>query len=145
MGRLNVGNGPVGLDTSIFIHYIEAHRKYLPLVEPIFQAADAGGVTIVTSAVTLLELLVMPYRNDDAPLATKYEQLLTRSRGVRLVALDHSQLRAAAYLRASHGLRTMDAIQLAAALASGCSTFVTNDLKLPKIPGLKVVQLKDLI
>ena len=139
------GGGPVAVDTSIFIYFIEEHPEFLRLVHPLFQAADAGVATLVTSAVTLLELLVMPYRKGDALLAAKYEQLLTRSRGVRLIDLDRSQLRAAAYLRALHGLRTVDAIQIAAALASGCSTFLTNDLRVPTIPGLKVVQLSDSI
>ena len=34
-----------------------------------------------------------------------------------------------------------DALQLAAALSSGCKTFVTNDRRLPAVPGLRVVQL----
>lgn len=139
------GGGPVALDTSIFIYYIEEHEQFMHVVEPFFTNADTGAATIVTSAVTLLELLVMPYRKGDTRLAARYEQLLTRSRGVRLIDLDGSQLRAAAYLRAVHRLRTMDAIQIAAALASGCSTFVTNDLKVPSIPGLRVVQLTELI
>lgn len=141
-----IGAGePVALDTSIFIYYIEEHQPFLHLVDPLFEAADRGGTPIVTSAVTLLELLVLPYRKGDTGLAERYEQLLTRSRGVRLVELDHSQLRAAAYLRALHRLRTIDAIQLAAALASGCSTFVTNDLRVTSVPGLSVVQLSGMI
>jgi len=45
---------------------------------------------------------------------------LTRSRGVRLVDLSRDQLRTAARLRAQHGgIRTPDALQLAAAISSG--------------------------
>ncbi|HEX2723365.1 MAG TPA: hypothetical protein VHM24_10625 [Gemmatimonadaceae bacterium] len=37
-----------------------------------------------------------------------------------------------------------DALQLAAALTSECTTFVTNDRKLPRIKGLHIVQLTEL-
>ena len=144
MGLTLSNGGPVAFDTSVFIYYIEENLRFLPVVEPLFQAASAGTAQIVTSAITLLELLVLPFQKGDTRLAAKYEDLLTRSRGIRLVDLDYSQLRAAAYLRASHRIRTMDAMQLSAALASGCTTFVTNDLKIPAIPGLSVVQLTEL-
>jgi len=39
----------------------------------------------VTSAVTLLEMLVVPHRANDAALAARYEALLTRSRGIHLI------------------------------------------------------------
>ena len=76
-------------------------------------------------------------------MAERYEALLTRSRGVRLIDIDTGQLRGAAQLRALHGIRTPDALQLAAALAARCPVFVTNDRRLPAIPGLRVLQLRD--
>ncbi|MGM0575402.1 MAG: type II toxin-antitoxin system VapC family toxin [Myxococcota bacterium] len=50
-------------------------------------------------------------------------------------------LRAAARLRAVTGVKTPDAMQLATAMANGWSTFLTNDLGLPDLPSLRVVQL----
>ena len=49
-----LGAGPVALDTAIFIYFIEEHPTYLPLVEPLFQAVDAGERRATTSALTLL-------------------------------------------------------------------------------------------
>jgi predicted nucleic acid-binding protein len=95
----------------------------------------------VTSAVTLLEVLVVPYRAGNLALATRYEALLTRSRGVLVREIDHAQLRAAAQLRAVAGVRTPDALQLAAALAEGCTAFVTNDRRLPSPSGLRILQV----
>jgi predicted nucleic acid-binding protein len=89
----------------------------------------------VTSAVTLLEVLVVPYRAGNLPLADRYEALLTRSRGVRMREIGRGELRPAAQLRAVAGVRTPDALQLAAALAEGCTAFVTNDRRLPSLPG----------
>ena len=89
---------------------------------------------MVTSALTLLEVLVVPYRAEDRALAERYEQLLTRSRGIRVIDLSLDQLRDAAQLRAANGVKTPDALQLAAAMGSGCTAFVTNDRRIPDIP-----------
>ncbi len=139
----DLGEGPVALDTAAFIYWIEENHDYLELIAPIFSAVDTGRIEIVTSALTLLEVLVVPYRVGNRALAERYEALLTRSRGVRLVEIDRAQLRGAAQLRASFGVRTPDALQLAAALSERCPVYVTNDRRLPLIAGMAVVQLSD--
>ena len=57
-------------------------------VEPLFVGLDGGRWSAVTSGLTLLETLVVPYRAGDTALAERYEALLSRSRGLRLVELD---------------------------------------------------------
>jgi predicted nucleic acid-binding protein len=139
----DIGAGPVGLDTAIFIYLIEEHPRFLPLVEPVFAAVDRGRWAGVTSGVTLIETLVVPYRARDLALAQRYEILLTRSRGIHMVDLDRALLRAAAQLRALTRMRTPDALQVAAALRARSSAFLTNDRRLPRVPGLRVLQLRD--
>lgn len=139
----DLGRGPIGVDTALFIYFIEEHRRFLPLIEPLFAAADAGKRELVTSAVTLLEVLVVPFRVGDFALAERYENLLTRSAGIRMVELTRDQLRAAAQLRAATAVRTPDALQLAAALSGGCTSFITNDRRLPAVAGTRVLQLTD--
>jgi predicted nucleic acid-binding protein len=139
----SLGGGAVGIDTAIVIYFIEEHPRFLPLILPLFREADQGKRDLVTSAVTLLEVLVVPYRAGNRALADRYEALLTRSRGIRLIGATLDQLRAAAQLRAVTGVRTPDALQLVAALGSGCTAFVTNDRRLPAIPGLRIVQLEE--
>ena len=138
-----IGEGPAALDATAFIYWIEESPAYLDAIAPVFRAADGGDIEIVSSALTLLELLVVPYRAGDLGLAERYEALLKRSRGVRLIDIDTGQLRGAAQLRTLHGVRTPDALQLAAALAARCPVFVTNDRRLPAIPGLRILQLRD--
>lgn len=137
----DVGEGPVALDTAAFIYWIEEHPDYLEVVAPVFRAADVGAIEIVSSALTLLEVLVVPYRAGQLHLAERYEALLTRARNVHLIDIDQAQLRSAAQLRAIHGVRTPDALQLSAALATRSTAFITNDRRLPSIPGLDIVQL----
>jgi predicted nucleic acid-binding protein len=137
----DLGPGPVAIDTAVFIYFIEEDPRFLPLIEPLFQEADRGARELVTSAITLLEVLVVPYRAGNRLLADRYEALLTRSRGVRVVDLTRDQLRAAAQLRATTGVKTPDALQLAAAIGTDCHAFLTNDRRLPSIPGLRIRQL----
>jgi predicted nucleic acid-binding protein len=141
----DLGIGPVGVDTAAFIYFIEEHQTFLRVILPLFRQADEGKRDVVTSALTLLEVLVIPYRAGNRPLAERYEALLTRGRGVRLVDLSNDHLRAAAQLRAATGVKTPDAIQLVAAIGAGCTTFVTNDRRLPSIPGLRVVELSSYV
>ena len=146
MGLISdLGPGLVGVDTAIFIYLIEEELRFLPHVLPLFAEVDQGRRELVTSALTLLEVLVVPYRAGNHQLAERYEQLLTRSRGIRMVELTRDQLRAAAQLRAATGARTPDALHLASALGAGCKTFVTNDRRLPAIPGLRVIHLSSYV
>ena len=137
----DLGVGPVGVDTAIFIYFIEEDQRFLSAIMPLFAAADAGVFDLVTSALTLLEVLVVPYRAGNIELAERYETILAHSRGVRMVDLTRNHLRLAAQLRAATGVATPDALQIAVSLASGCSAFVTNDRRLPEVPGLRIVQL----
>jgi len=143
--RAAVGAGPVALDTAPFIYFIEDHPRFGPQVERLLVDADRGARLVVTSALTLLEVLVLPYRAGDVALAERYEAVLSRSRGVRLVEVDHAQLRTAAQLRAAYRVRTPDALQLSAALTQRCTAFVTNDRALPRVPGLRILQLADFV
>jgi len=141
----DLGRGPVGVDTVVFIYFIEEHSQFVPLLEPLFREVDGGRRDLVTSALTLLEVLVVPYRSGDHLLAGRYEALLTQSRGVRLAEISRDHLRAAAQLRAVTGVKTPDSLQLVAALAAGCTTFLANDRDLPNIPGLRILQLSSYV
>ncbi len=144
MGLLSdLGQGPVALDTSIFIYFIEEHPRFLPVVEPVFAAVASGGLAAITSTLTLLEVLVRPLRANLPALADEYEQILTNSAGITLIPLDLALLRRAAHLRATAGLKVPDSLQLAAALESGCSVFLTGDERIPHVPDLRVLRAQD--
>jgi predicted nucleic acid-binding protein len=139
----DIAEGPVALDTAIFIYFLEAHPVYRPLVVPVFAAIDRGELIGVTSTLTLMESLVVPLRAGNLPLAERYETLLTESHGLAMVDVDLDLLRAAAYVRAATRAKTPDAIQAATALVGGCSVFLTNDNRFPALPGLRVLALDD--
>lgn len=144
MGLLkDIGRGPVGLDTSVFIFYVEEDPAFLQIVSPLIEAIGRAEPPASASGLALMEVLVAPYRRGNLAVADRYEALLTRSRGLRLVEVSAPVLKLAAHLRATTRVKTPDAIHLASALASGCSSFLTYDRRLPQLPGLRILHLSD--
>ena len=134
----------VGLDTTPLIYFIEESPAYLPIVLPFFAAVDRGEFTIVTSMVTLLEVLVHPLRHGNTQLAQRYRDILLNAKGLTTVSLSQEIAEEAARLRAKYSLRTPDAIQMATAINNGASFFLTNDTRLPSLPNLQVLVADDL-
>ena len=61
-----------------------------------------------------------------------------------MIALDARMAEIAADLRARYRLRTPDALQIAAALVTGCEAFLTNDAALRRVTDLQVLVLDEL-
>lgn len=134
----------VGLDTTPLIYFIEENPTYLETIRPFFVAMDRGEFRVVTSTVTLLEVLVHPFRRGEKELAQQYRDILLGAEGLITISLSQDIAEVAARLRASHNIRTPDAIQMATALRAGASHFLTNDVRLPSLPELKVLVLDEL-
>ncbi len=135
----------VGLDTTPLIYYTEANPTYIEVVDPFFKAVERGEFIVVTSIVTLLEVLVRPFRDGDLELAQEYRDFLFDSDNVSIRFLSQKIVEEAAHLRAFHNnIRTPDAIQMATAIDANASFFLTNDTRLPSLPNLKTLVLGDL-
>jgi predicted nucleic acid-binding protein len=134
----------VGLDTAPLIYFIEENPTYFGAVRIFFEAMDRGDFLVITSTITLLEVLVHPLRNNNRELAAEYRDILLNS---RLMTLEVSNAisEQAAGLRAIHNIRTPDAIQISTALNAGVSHFFTNDVRLPAIPSIQIISLDSLI
>ena len=134
----------VGLDTSPLIFFLEKHDVYAKVVRPFFQAVDHGEIHVVTSIVTLLEVLVHPIRQGDESLAHQYNDILLTSSNISTVPVTPAIAQIAAEFRAEHGLKVPDAIQLAAAVTHHATAFLTNDRDFPALQGLEIIKLRDL-
>ena len=134
----------VGLDTAPLIYFIEENPAYIETVRFFFEAMDRGDFLVVTSAVTLLEVLVHPLRSNNKELATEYRDILLNSK-LKILEVSSSIAEQAAQLRADYNIRTPDAIQISAALSAGASHFFTNDIRLPEIPSIQILSLDALI
>lgn len=128
----------IGLDTAPLIYFIEENPACIDIVRPFFEAMDKDDFLVVTSTVTLLEVLVYPLRHNFKELAEEYRDILLNS---KLITMEVSNTIAeqAATLRASHNIRTPDAIQISAALEAGATYFFTNDIRLPDISSLQIL------
>lgn len=134
----------VGLDTTPLIYFIEENPTYLDMIHPFFEAMDRGEFSVVTSIVTLLEVLVHPFRRGDTSLAQQYRDVLLDAENLTTIFLSQDIAEEAARIRAVHNIRTPDAIQMATAIHEGASFLLTNDAGFPSLPGLSVVVLDEL-
>jgi predicted nucleic acid-binding protein len=145
MGSLTLpASGVLYVDTAPVIYTVERHADYEPLLLPLWAALDAETIEVVTSELTLLEVLVKPLRDQDQALVQDYEKLLTVTR-LKPLPVTASILREAASIRAVTNLKTPDAIHAATALAAGCAQFVTNDTDYRRLASLPVIILKEVI
>jgi predicted nucleic acid-binding protein len=130
----------IGLDTAPLIYFIEENPIYLKAVTLFFEAMDRGDFTVVTSTVTLLEVLVHPLRSNNRPLAEEYRDILLNSK-LMTVEVSSTIAEQAARLRAAYNIRTPDAIQISGALNAGATHFLTNDIRLPEIADIRILTL----
>ena len=143
MGRLVLPtSGSVYVDTPPVIYSADNHPVYGSVCAPLWQPT---GFDVISSELTLLEILVDPLRNGNLAIAARREALWSQNH-THLMLITQSISREAAQLRADiPGLKTPDAIHAATALYHGCALFVTNDKGLQRIPNLPLVLLDDVL
>lgn len=129
-------------DTNLFIYLWERHGYALEM-DALCEWIEPGKHTIVTSSLTLGEILVQPISLGREETADQYRRGFT---GLEIVPFDVKAADMFARLRAREpGLRPPDAIQLACAITGRCDVFLTNDDRLVGVEvsdGLKVLALK---
>jgi predicted nucleic acid-binding protein len=130
----------VGLDTAPLIYLIEQNQVYLGLCSCLFWRSR-GEFQVVTSTLTLTEVLVHPLRSGNVELACQYRDILLDQENLITVPISVEIAEVAAQLRARQNLRTPDAIQIATAMGEGATFFLTNDARLAAVPDLKVLVL----
>lgn len=143
MARITV-SGPIYLDTNIFIYALEGYSVFRPTLTALFESLDRQELTAVTSELTLAEALVKPLLDRHTEREAAYLQVLQSSSSLLVVPVSRAVLIAAARLRAEADLKLPDAIHVASAQLSTCSTFLTNDARIPSVPRLTIRQLSEL-
>lgn len=112
------------LDSCILIYALEDHG---PRGDAVRKALRTVEVAVASSPLALQECLVGPLRERNPELRDRYLALFER---LEEVALDAAVFIRAAELRADFGLKTPDAVHLAAAQLAGCTELWTNDRRL---------------
>ena len=101
--------GLVYLDASGLIYSVERVEPYRTMLDPMWQAAEDGNLTIVSSPVLMIEALVKPLRDGNTEIELQYRELFA-SNVVRLLDASYQVFEDAARLRAETGLKTPDAL-----------------------------------
>ncbi len=133
----------IALDTSIFIYQLQSNPRYVNLTHPIFQWLEQPGSRAVTSTITMTEILIQPYRDNEQDLIDKFKGLLFIYPNLEWISPDLKIAGRAAEIRAHHHLQTPDAVHAATAIDARASAFLTNDPVFRRITDLEVLILDE--
>lgn len=111
----------------------------------IFQRVTLGQIQIVSSTLTLTEVLTRPIETGHLIYQQEYRQMLLQTAFIESMPVVPRIAERAAQLRASYRLGTPDAIHIATALETQCQAFLTNDVKLRRVSEIKILILNDYI
>lgn len=127
-------------DTNLFIYLLEGSGESFHLTRNLLQRMAERRDELLTSTLTLGEVLVKPLEAGRSDMAERYERLFD-SPGVRLVPFDRESARMYAQIRRDRSIRPPDAIQLSCAAAAKTDLFVTNDARLSRktVPGVHFI------
>lgn len=116
-------------DTNLFI-YLWERGPHTESTRRLAAWLDAAGHEVVTSSLTLGEILVQPFRLGNAARVRAYEEAFSQ---IEVVAFTPAVAREFARLRAERpGLRPPDAIQIASALHVTADALITNDERMQR-------------
>ena len=135
----------IALDTSIFIYQLEANVRYLALTNHIFSWLEQPGSSSITSAITMTEVLVQPYRALDEQRVDEFFALLSTYPNLEWIAPDLQIADRAAQIRARHRLKTPDALQAATAVQARATGLITNDPVFERVDEFDTLVLEQLV
>jgi predicted nucleic acid-binding protein len=124
-------------DTNLFVYLLEGGEFALRVRQVRSRMLERGD-QLVTSALTLGELLVKPQETGEAAVRD-HEAIIRQTATV--VSFDASCARRYARIRLDRSIKAPDAIQLACAGAAEVDLFITNDDRLSKknVPDVKFI------
>jgi predicted nucleic acid-binding protein len=136
----------IGLDTSVFVYYINRQEPYFQHCRQIMRGIESGRLRGVISTVSEMEMLVEPLARKRRQLVNDIEDLLRRLTGLGVMPVDGTLARRAAEIRSETRLRSLDALVAATALVAGCRYLVGNDREFARrVKGIAYLVLRDYI
>ena len=119
------------LDSNILIYAVETAYPEAPssvALVGLFQSVQSKLARVLTSQLTLSEVLVLPLREGNQGLEQTYRRLLRGSPNFGVSPVTLPILERSADLRARYkGIKLADAIHLATAIECSCHSFLTAD------------------
>ena len=130
-------------DSNLFIYLFENNPDYAQKVEDLFAEMLRRRDQLLTSTLTVGEVLVKPNKAGDSDLCRRYEQILSTT--AIIVPFDLNASRRYAAIRSKTSIKGPDAIQLACAAEAGVDLFITNDnhLRGKQVDGIQFIVALD--
>lgn len=127
-------------DTNLFVYLLEDKGELTEQVVALRERMVERRDDLLTSTLTLGEILVKPVEAEDENLVRRYEQAITAAATV--LPFDRNAAVAFARIRHDRSIAPPDAIQLACASVAGVDMFITNDHRLSRkvVPGIHFIQ-----
>jgi predicted nucleic acid-binding protein len=127
-------------DTNLFIYLFEENPEWSPRVVELRQKMLRRGDELLTSYLTVGEVITKPKQLGNIMLEKSYLNFFS-SGSVELIGFNLDAARRYGDIRGRERVRPADAIQLACASAAGSDLFVTNDNRLSSlvVPGVTFV------
>ncbi len=126
-------------DTNLFIYLFEGTGALATRTAELRRKMLARGDQLLTSALTLGEVLVKPMEQADAELCERYERAILGTAVAVPFEIEAAKVYAA--LRSDRALRAPDAMQLACAAVARVDLFITNDARLQskRVDGIQFI------
>jgi predicted nucleic acid-binding protein len=130
-------------DSNLFIYLLEDHPEFSQAVADLRRKMLERGDQLLTSALTLGEVLVKPLALNDLELSRIYDGMISKAAVV--LPFDGKAARRYAAIRNDRSVKAPDAIQLACASEAGTDLFVTNDRRLQgkRVEGIQFIVALD--
>jgi len=126
---------PIGVDTNIFIYYLNRASLLYPVADRVFTTILANDQHIHTSILTLSELLSFPGKTSSLD---KLENEFTNIPNIQMHDVTKPIALKAASIRRLYNFRLTDAVQIATAIHANAEMFITNDKKLTRCKELPI-------
>jgi uncharacterized protein len=126
-------------DTNLFIYLLEPKDEFSVLTKELRIRMLRRGDQLLTSTISLGEVLVKPMRAGDAERCRKYERAI--SSVATLIPFDVKAARHYASIKSSRSVQAPDAVQLSCAASAGVDLFITNNDRLQnkQVPGIQFI------
>ena len=119
-------------DTNLFIYLFEKNAEWSPRVVELRRRMLARGDELLTSYLTVGEVITKPKQLNNAMLEKSYLNFFSGG-SVELVGFSLDAAQRYGDIRSRERIRPADAIQLACASAARTDLFVTNDNRLSEL------------
>jgi predicted nucleic acid-binding protein len=134
-----MGMSRIFWDTNLFIYLLESNEEFSPMTKELRIKMLRRGDVLLTSTITLGEVLIKPMQAGDEQRCRRYERAI--SSAATLIPFDIKAARHYASIKSSRVITPPDAVQLSCAATVGVDLFITNDDRLQnkQIPGIQFI------